>query len=495
MTKQIIEAPLWMDFYKTFHPSAYRPGTEKVYSNFTTRHNKHSNVRGSTTYVAGLQACIQKVLMEGWAPFFAASSAEEAVADYCELVSHGLGSKETAEHFKALWELGYLPLRIQALEEGSEVPYGIPHFTIESTVDGFGWLTNAMEDALSCEIWPVQTALTTAAHYYKTFKYYAELTGSPEEAIPFQGHDFSFRGMVGIEGAKLMGMGHLMSGFVGSDTMPAALSLKKYYDATLNPETPCQTIASVCATEHSVQCSFQNDDEAYLDHCMNVACPEGILSIVSDGYDFWKLVTKVLPARKDQIMARNGKIVIRPDSGDPTAILCGDRSAATVHERKGLIEVLWDIFGGTENEEGYRVLDSHIGAIYGDSITPARQSEILSRLANKGFASCNIVLGIGSYTYQYVTRDTHGSAMKATAIKVNGSHEAIYKDPKTGDGKKSAKGYLYVHQNDKDYTLLENVDKGLAETGSSALKLVWENGSFVRRTTLEQIRNKVKESY
>lgn len=146
--------------------------------------------------------------------------------------------------------------------------------------------------------------------------------------------------------------------------------------------------------------------------------PKGILSIVADTFDLWKLITEYLPANKEAIMARDGKLVIRPDSGDPVDIICGDTfnkngEFLTHVDRvnpscKGVIELLWDIFGGTINEQGYKVLDPHIGAIYGDSITPERQRQIYERLAAKGFAATNIPLGVGSYTYQMNTRDTLG---------------------------------------------------------------------------------------
>lgn len=509
------QAPTYLDFYKTFHHKAYKDGVTEVYSNFTARHGNHSNVGGNYCMVAGLQACIKKIIVEEWANFFDAPSAEEAVSLYEKVVSHGLGRPETAQHLRDLWELGYLPLEFRGLKEGSEVPYGIPHFTIKSTVPGFGWLTNMLETVISAEVWPVHTSLTTAVAYRRTFEKYAKETGFPLEAVPFQGHDFSFRGMMGVEAAKLSGMGHLMSGLVGSDTIPAAIALHNYYNADLSPDNPCATIASVDATEHSVQCSFQQDDEAYIDHCMDTASPEGILSIVSDGYDFWKLVTEFIPARKDKIMARNGKVVIRPDSGDPVKILTGynageyyfEPTSSTYHDKvtdqmigeveiKGLVEYLYEVFGGTETETGHKLLDEHIGCIYGDSITLERQEQILSRLKDKGFCSGNVVLGIGSYTYQYVTRDTHGSAVKATSIVTEEDGRiAIFKDPKTGDStKKSAKGLLMVVNHPEiGYDLVDDVTEEEEQSGFNQLELVWKDGNFYREQSLEDIRKVVAE--
>lgn len=562
----MIECTTYLDYYKSFHHKAYKPGVTEVYSNFTARHGGHSNIKGGKTcLVAGLQAFIHKIIEGEWGEFFNAETVDEAVELYETIVSHGLGRPETAQHLRDLWELGYLPLEFRGLKEGVEVPYGIPHFTIKSTLPGFGWLTNMIETVLSAEVWPVHTSLTTAYQYYKVFEEYAEKTGFPKEFVKFQGHDFSFRGMMGVEAAKLSGMGHLMSGFVGSDTIPAAIALHKYYDADISADNPCTTIASVDATEHSVQCSFQEDDGAYLDHCMDVASPEGILSIVSDGYDFWHLVTELIPARKEKIMNRNGKIVIRPDSGDPVKILTGyvvcddptfqeegDEVTYMIREEgfedgwylledlieetfmeddygdgtqfsgpynagwsiksganpisdievKGLVEFLWDTFGGTTTSTGHKLIDEHIGCIYGDSITLERQKEILERLEAKGFCSGNVVLGIGSYTYQYVTRDTHGSAVKATNIVMNDEDNiAIFKDPKTGDStKKSAKGLLSVGatydeaDGTIDYYLEDEVSEDVEQSPQNMLERVWKDGAWYREQTLEEIREIVSKN-
>jgi nicotinamide phosphoribosyltransferase len=205
---------------------------------------------------------------------------------------------------------------------------------------------------------------------------------------------------------------------------------------------------------------------------------------------------------KKEILARDGKLVIRPDSGDPVDILCGwgipDQTYSFTQGQKenpsfkGVIELLWDAFGGTVNEQGYKVLDPHIGAIYGDSITIDRANEICKRLAAKGFASTNVVLGIGSFTYQYNTRDTFGFAMKATYVEVNGEGREIFKDPITDDGtKKSATGLLSVIYDDNNgYKLVDKVD--WVTTNEGALQTIYKNGQHLNQTSLEEIRNSLK---
>jgi nicotinamide phosphoribosyltransferase len=220
--------------------------------------------------------------------------------------------------------------------------------------------------------------------------------------------------------------------------------------------------------------------------------PMGIVSIVSDTFDFWQVITEFLPQLKDKILARNGKVVIRPDSGDPVLIICGDPDAPIgTPEHKGAIECLWEVFGGRITPRGYKLLDAHIGLIYGDSITTERQKQILNRLKDKGFASYNVVLGIGSYTYEYVTRDTFGFAMKATYGEVNGIGRAIFKDPKTDNGtKKSAKGLMKVIKNNAGkYELIDDVT--WKEEAEGELKTVFRDGTLMKDWTLNEIRNRL----
>jgi len=209
------------------------------------------------------------------------------------------------------------------------------------------------------------------------------------------------------------------------------------------------------------------------------------VSIVSDTWNYWDVLTKILPALKETIVTRNGKVVIRPDSGDPFKIICGDVDAPTgSNESKGSIELLWDLFGGTKNSKGYKQLNSHIGLIYGDSITLDRCEAICKQLEFDGYASTNVVFGIGSYTYQYVTRDTFGFAMKATYGVIDGEPIEIFKDPVTDGGiKKSAKGLLRVNSN---MTLSQCVTR--EEELQGMLQTVFLNGQPHNRTTLKEIR-------
>jgi len=357
-------------------------------------------------------------------------------------------------------------------------------------------LTNFVETILSCELWAPATSATLAREYFRILTKYSKETTGSADFVPFQGHDFSMRGMSSMQSATASGLGHLAAGFLGTDTCPAIYAARHYYG---DDYRKVLIGTSVPATEHSVQCSY-GDDVKYFERIITEVHPNGIVSIVSDGYDFWDVIGRVIPALKDKIMARKGgaivdKVVIRPDSGDPTLILCGDPSApAGSLERKGAVEALYDIFGGTKTEQGYKCLDSHIGLIYGDAITLRRCEEICSLLKAKGFASTNVVFGIGSFTYQYNTRDTFGFALKSTLAVINGDEKAIFKNPKTDDGtKKSQKGKVMVFKDISGTIKFTDGHKLDDEMSNNLLTTLYKNGTMIKTQSLTEIRKKLQE--
>lgn len=482
---------LLKDGYKVGHKFQYPEGTTLVYSNMTPR---KSRVEGSDHIVFfGLQYFIKEYLMAQFDEQFFKQPKEIVLKQYKRRIDNYLGKDSIIiDHIADLHDLGYLPLEIKALTEGVLVPMKVPVMTMVNTKPEFFWLTNMLETVLSAVLWKPITSATTAARYLKTFREYAlETVGDDDSFIAWQGHDFSFRGMSGIEDATMSAAGHLLS-FAGTDTIPAIDFLEQYYNADSDKEL---IGGSVPATEHSVLCMGTKEDEmGTFSRLMTDIYPEGIVSIVSDTWDFWQVITEFLPILKEKIIARNGKVVIRPDSGDPVKIIVGDPAATEGSPAyKGAIECLWETFGGTITPKGYKLLDAHIGLIYGDSITPARQLAILEGLKQKGFASYNVVLGIGSYTYEYVTRDTYGFAMKATYGEVNGIGRDIFKDPKTDDGtKKSAKGLMAVHRNPETGELELKDQCTWAEEAEGELKTVFKDGRLVVDLSLSEIRATVK---
>lgn len=485
-------ATLLCDFYKISHRAMYPNKTELVYSTWTPRGSRMKDV--TEVVVFGNQAAIMD-LNDIFRENFFSRPKSDVVAEYVRIIKYTLGDPNPeTKHIEDLHDLGHLPLLIKGIAEGTAVPLRTPTLTIQNTDPRFFWLTNYVETFLSCELWPSYTSATIAHEYRKVLDAAALATVGNTEFVPFQGHDFSMRGMSGLQAAAKSGMGHLLS-FVGTDTIPAISAAEYYYGANVEKEL---VGTSVPATEHSIQCAYGNDTE-YLETMLTKVHPSGIVSIVSDGYDFWDVIGCVVPALKEKILARTGgpvgdKVVIRPDSGDPVKIICGDPEGKTELERKGAVEALWDIFGGTtvqpepHSNIAYKVLDSHIGLIYGDAITLYRAKEIVSRLEDKGFASTNVVFGIGSYTYQYNTRDTFGFAIKSTACVIDGQEKQIFKNPKTDDGlKKSQKGKVHVYKTNGQITFSDG--HGLdSELSTDLLKPIFKDGELLNPTTFAEIR-------
>jgi nicotinamide phosphoribosyltransferase len=592
-------APFNSDGYKLGHPDMYAEGTEVVSSNLTPRSDRIYK-RSATKYydgklvVVGHQGAVMEVV-ENWDKFFKMDKGI-AIARFKLLCDNYFGSEiVSVDRLSKLHDLGYLPLEIRTLDEGKKVNMGIPVLTIRNTVDHAFWLVNFLETTISNLTWKPSTAATIAAEYKAMLTDFAIRTGTPIEGVAFQAHSFADRGMSGPEDAARSGFGHITS-FLGSDSLGAVLYAQEYYGAGNF------VAASVPATEHAVSTSNilrieqeiingiykYNSEQLIIIEDMSKAgedirliaeimfmyelmqkFPTGILSYVADSFDFYGLISRGLPYMKDVIMRRQsngvtpGRLVIRPDSGDPVEVICGvqiidcphtfeeiDESGSDAFdsiidisypfvdgrdggdeveffirssdgvicsisgevtrdryydlrsldgfsvskvdlsiEQKGAVEVLMDIFGYTETSTGHKLLDDHIGLIYGDSITTNRCETILQRLFDKGYASGNAVFGVGSYTYQCVTRDTFGFAVKATYTEVNGKKIPIFKDPKTDSKKKSAKGLLFVGVDDNnEYFLKDNVSRETEQSEGNQLKIRFKDGSFFNQTTLDAIR-------
>lgn len=542
------------DVYKLGHAGMYQKGTDMVYGNLTPRSNRLFKAPAGydgKMVVLGTHSAVQELHMN-WERFFKMDKAE-ALAVYMDIVNAALGEGVVSvDNMAELHDLGYLPIRVKSLKEGSRVNMKVPVLTIKNTIKKFFWIVNFLETAISQITWPTMTTATIASEYRRILTKWARLTGTPEEFIDWQAHDFSSRGLMGPEAAARIGVGHLAS-FYGTDNIQAAHYAKAMYDVS----SVALLFGSVPATEHAVSSSnilyiekmllqgnlptgaaneiMQRGVDAklntkelaellFLHHYITVLFPTGIASYVTDTYDYWAVLTKILPLLKDVVMARDGKLVIRPDSGDPRKIIAGLKegefrctkqgvaypltawtgaaltapqgtlTAIPKWEIEGSIQTLYNIFGGTTTETGHLLLDSHIGLIYGDSITLERSDNILEHLFAKGFASGNVVFGVGSFTYQYITRDTFGFAVKATATSVDSEFIAIFKDPATGDKlKKSAKGYMMVIKDaDGEFAMIDEVTEEMEALGE--LGIIYEDGLFAAKPDFNEIRRMIKEA-
>jgi nicotinamide phosphoribosyltransferase len=567
-----------VDSYKTAHADMLPTGTEQIYSNFTPRSMKHFNVpeeyKADKKIVwVGLQAFMYE-LKEVWQETFFERHVDAVCNEFSEFVAPFAGPRGfNIERVRALHKLGYLPIRIKSLPEGSRVNVGVPCLTITNTVSEFAWLTNYLETWISCEMWKICTSATTAAVYRKICEKYADLTGGSKEFIQWQCHNFADRGQSGIQDAAKSGVGHLLS-FTGTDSLSSVKLINDVYEGK-------KTFVggSVPASEHMVQCAGSMEGELETYRRLIKDYPSGVVSIVSDTWNFWDVITKTAATLKEEILARVpdqfglAKVVFRPDSGDPVDIICGDEirdissyltenstieaigaeavdflsgavfiktphgecgdsspsaifkcfgkyykvtaniewnrydkqyyyidgsNLESIEEvqlspaQKGAVECLAEIFGTTTNDKGFKTLNQRVGLIYGDSITPQRAIAIFERLAAKGYASDNIVFGVGSYTYSYVTRDSLGFAMKATNVVINGESRAIFKDPATDTDKtkKSAKGLLRVDRVGKDFVLRDNVTA--EEEAGGELKVVFENGNILSRENFADMRSRLE---
>lgn len=517
------------DGYKVGHQKMIAPGTTKLYGTWIPRSTKYAP-KGVEKIVSFGQQLVWKWLHDEFEEnFFSCEevrnqSSKLKALQFVKDMSIYLGMDYDGKHFAELWDLGYLPIKVKALPEGIETGPNIPHMTFVNTVDGFAWLTLYLETIVSSLAWKPSTIATIAKLYRKQAEEWVMKTDKENIGlVPFMCHDFSARGLDPMS-QILCGMGWSTS-FLGSDTLPVIPASRYFYGVGEN-EMP---VYSVNASEHSVSTTkiFTVGEQQMIADWLKLF-PQGILSIVSDTFDLWKLITEYLPANKEAIMARDGKLVIRPDSGDPVDIICGqpfpgigmpdyptqededtwdfcEKEHYNTPQGKGVIELLWDIFGGTVNEQGYKVLDPHIGCIYGDSITVDRQLEIYKRLEAKGFAATNIILGVGSYTMQYNTRDTLGFAAKGAWFQVKKSVMTspqsigydiksynIYKDPITDDGtKKSLKGLLCVTKDDMgEYIVLEEMTSN--EESQGDLQIIYEDGKFYNQTTLNEVRERIR---
>ena len=531
---------LAIDSYKLAHITMYPENIVGTYLNLTPRSIRHfeklipSQFKYDNKIVAvGMQMAIQDIVDTFTDEFFS-KPLEQTLEIYTDTIRPFIGFDEDSEtkivaEITKLHNLGYLPLEIKALPEGSLVPVQTPVMTIKFSENGFAWLQGYLETYISQNTWKTITIATVARLYRKILEFWAEKTCDNNDHITWQGHCFADRGMSGTEDATKMGIAHATQ-FEGSDSVHAAYAAKHIYGF----KSPLFA-ASVPATEHQImQLGINESSERDTILRLIKQYPTGVMSVVCDTEDYWNTLTNILPSLKEEIHVRTpnslglAKFVVRPDSGDPVDVICGVRinqkfSNCTLEEAldntfmgssyiqwednyykvnykdtmltqisenevKGSIEILWDTFGGTINSKGYKVLNPRVGLIYGDSITPERAYEICKRLEAKGFASSNVVLGIGSYAYNYHTRDTLGMAIKCTAAwDDKGNLIETQKVVKTDSGKKSAKGLLHVSS---DFVTTDSVTPEVEATGM--LQTIYKDNKKTFETDFEAIRARAR---
>ena len=477
---------LFTDVYKLGHMRQYPKDTTEVYSYLEARKPDKKVIW------FGLQYYLKEYLakpVQIW-----------DVEEFCKIHEGLLGSvpEDVKKKIDALQKLGYWPVEIKAPAEGTVVKSQNALMTIRNTHPDFYWCVGFLESLL-LKVWYPCTVASASRRYYELVERFAELTCDNKDHLPFQVHDFGYRGVSSEESAAIAGASHLLN-FSGSDTVTANAFLNYYYNAGKSVKG-----LSVPASEHSVMCSYGREGEWDAFDTMLDLYPEGIVSIVSDSYDYWKILTDYAPARKERIMSRNGKVVFRPDSGNQLNIICGVGNEEqlpsawkgwfSTEEQKGSLELLWDTFGGTVNSKGYRVLDSHVGLIYGDGMTYDRFEAILQRMKEQGFASSNLVIGVGGILLQNHSRDEFGFALKATRIKkADGTTMEIFKDPVTDSSKKSKCGLvgLFRYPDSDDLYTMDHLTEEEEKYG--VLRPVFLNGKILQEWSYNQVKTTLQES-
>lgn len=468
------------DVYKLGHIEQYPEDIEYIYSYLVARSDK----KYKEYPFFGLQYYLKKYLEE--------SITDENVDELLRVRKKILGtdlSEANVTKLRKLVGLDGLPLRIKAVPEGTIVRPGNVVMTIENTLPGYGFLVGMME-SLVLKLWYPSTVAAASRKYKNLVTEYHVRTSDRDFLIPFLVHDFGFRGVSSEESAAIAGAAHLVN-FLGTDTVPAVPFIEEYYG---HKDEDGPIGLSVPASEHSVMCSFgpEREMEAF-EHLLDLY-PTGIVSIVSDTYDLWGVLTEILPALKPRILAREGKVVIRPDSGDPKKILLGDPASEDVRARKGVFRLLEELFGTTVNSKGFRELHPNIGVIYGDGMYYERFEDILAGMERAGLATDNLVIGVGGILLQQHNRDDLGFALKATSVlKSDGTEVALFKDPKTDVRKKSHKGRMVLHRTDEGFVTVDGLTKEQEEADErNVLQIRYINGIIVNEPTFTEVRDNAK---
>lgn len=514
MSKFYINAMLLKDFYKAIHCELIPDNMVRSVSYYTPRMTRIKAWDKVVNF--GLQAFCKTWLVDYFNDNFFNRPEEEVVSEYERVIEHTFGKGICDyEKIRSLHRLGYIPIEIIALPEGTLVPMKCPIFGITNTHKDFAWLGQALESLISAELWYPMVCATVGHAYREVVDKYYDKTC--EEQLPHRKAlgNFDFRGDQGVDAALKAGSAWALS-FVNSATVPVVPYLEYNYNCDCTKE---EVVFGAPSTEHFVMCSNSAKDiydtpdypmvhidpmreRVFLKKMLTEKFKNTSFSCVSDSYDYWNVVDVLLPSLKDEILAHNGCLLVRGDSGDCVKVV-----TETVFH-------LWDIFGGMVNSKGYKVLDPHVKALYGDSITIQRAEEIYKILEEHGFAASNVSLGVGSFSMHCFedekglnpfTRDTFGVAIKAcyaefllpdgTLLKL-----PVHKDPKTdreaggGNFKKSHKGCVRVYTDEDGNIKCQdnlNWDESLKD---NMMEVIFRDGKFIKEETLNDIRQRLNNN-
>lgn len=446
------------DSYKISHWRQYPPETKVVYSFFESRGGDFPEV----TFF-GLQYILKRYL-EGIV--ITQEDIDEAADDFAlHFGDETLFNREGWERILNVHG-GRLPVVIRAIPEGTTVPTGNVLMTIENTDPELPWVTNYVETLLS-QVWYPCTVATQSRAMRQLILEYLEETGDPS-LIDFKLHDFGFRGSTSVESAGIGGAAHLVN-FKGTDTIQALRVARKYYQERMAG-------FSIPAAEHSTITSWGKDNEADAYANMLEKFPSGMVAVVSDSFDIFTACKKLWGEKlKDKVLARDGVLIVRPDSGEPTEVV------------PEVLEALGEAFGFSVNAKGYKVLDPKVRVIQGDGIDYKMIGLILETMKNLGWSADNLAFGSGGGLLQKVNRDTLKFAFKCCAALVGDKWRDVMKDPITDPGKRSKAGRLALVQIDGHYQTMREEEAELRGL-ENKLVPVFKNGELLSDQTFAKIR-------
>ena len=451
---------LLTDSYKITHWRQYPPGTEHVYSYFESRGGAFEE-----TLFFGLQFVLERHLCGAVVTAAAIDEAEHFVAAH--LGDPGLFHRHG-------WETiverhgGRLPVSIRAVPEGTVVPTHHVLMTIENTDPDLPWLTNYLESLL-VQVWYPTTVATLSREMRRMIGRHLEETGDPA-TVTLKLHDFGFRGSTSVESAGIGGCAHLVS-FEGTDNLAACRLAREHYDCEMAG-------TSIPASEHSTITAWGRDAEEDAFRNMLERFPEGPVACVSDSYDVFRACSELWGGSlKEAVLARNGTLVVRPDSGDPPEVVTE------------VLRRLGEAFGTETNPKGYRVLPPQVRVIQGDGVDLESSEAVLARIQRDGWSADNLTFGMGGALLQKLHRDTLRFAFKCSEVVVRGEHRAVSKTPITDPGKRSKAGRLALVRDEAGRFETVEARPGEPMPGDQ-LREVFRDGVLLERDSLETIRGR-----
>jgi len=453
------------DSYKHSHFLQYPEGTKFVSSYIEARGN--AAVDGKVLFF-GIQAFIQDYLMKP----ITLSDIDEAGE---LLEKHGLPFNR--DGWLHIWKHhnGYLPLEIEALPEGSIVERGTPLVQVRNTDPEVPWLTSFIETALLRAVW-YATSVATLSFVTKVIIYDTALKTSDAPDIAFKLHDFGGRGVSSGESAGIGGMAHLVN-FQGTDTLEALLAVRRVYQE----KDGCAGF-SIPASEHSTMTAWgrQHETDAYSN--MLDKFGDGLFSVVSDSYDLFNALENIYGSSlKEKIQNIDGKLIIRPDSGDP------------VTTPIKVLETLWNKFGGTTNSKGFKVLHEKIGVIQGDGMNLNSISRLCRALIENRWSIDNIAFGMGGGLLQGHSRNDLNFAMKANAIDTGAGWADLQKKPATDPAKTSKAGRQIVIDTGHGLIAIKESEARPDEKLKNLLKVVYSDG-MSQLTSFADVRERAHQA-